>query len=107
MNQNSNTNLNQNPAFHGTAVSNTGSQDSGIEVIETAHSRAPKRRMMARPPTSSGQPNDGHMTSINSQARPLTDPANRPPLHNPHQNSLATPGTGFNLAQDGVSEHMP
>ena len=63
--------------------------------------------MMARPPTSSGQPNDGHMASINSQSRPLTGPADRPPLHNPHQHSLATPGSGFNLAQDGASEHMP
>ena len=42
-------------AFHDTKGSAGGSQDSGIEVIETAYSRAgARKRMMQRPPTSSG-----------------------------------------------------
>lgn len=84
--QNSNQNLNPNFAgFHGTVASGTGSQDSVIETIDNPYSRANKRRMMKRPPTQSGAPNDAHMQSVGSaqQQRPMTGPAaQRPPLKN-------------------------
>ena len=82
--QNSSSNLNPNvAAFHGTTAS-AASQDSGIETIDNPYSRAGKRRMMPRPPTQSGQPNEAHMQSVGSaqQKRPMTGPANRPPLKN-------------------------
>ena len=109
--QNSNSNLNPvNPGFQGTTVSGTGSQESGIEVIETAYSRANKRRMMARPPTQSGaSPNEQHQQSVNSamQGRPHTGPTSRPPLHNPQQHSLATPVSGgIPVVGDQTSEYM-
>ena len=65
--QNSNSNLNPHFAgFHGTTASGQGSQDSGVEAIENPYSRAGKRRMMGRPPTQSGIPNDAHMQSVGS-----------------------------------------
>lgn len=100
--QNSNSNLNPNFAgFHGTAASGTGSQDSGIETIENPYSRAGKRRMMPRPPTQSGQPNDAHMQSVGSQQqlRPMTGPG-RPPLKN-----ASSPLINQDLQSDYMNQH--
>jgi hypothetical protein len=85
--QDSNSGLNPHFApFQGTAVSGTGSQDSGIETIENPYSRANKRRMMPRPPTQSGVQNENHLQSVGSAhppQRPNTGPAaSRPPLNN-------------------------
>ncbi len=48
-----------NAQFQETKISGGGSQESGIEVIETAYSRTnAKKRIMQRPPTAGG-PQDG------------------------------------------------
>ena len=50
-----------NPTFQETKISNAGSVDSGIEVIDTAYSRTKKRVM--RPPSASG----GNQESTSNQ----------------------------------------
>ena len=69
-----------NLSFQGSNLSNAASQDSGIDVIETAFSRAkPQKRMMQRPPTASGgQAVDNTSTGLN-QNRPYTGPQNKKP----------------------------
>lgn len=66
------------------------SNDSGIDVIETAYSRAKtQKRMLARPPTASGAnaQDSQHSGGSNNMAisqmqqnRPHTGPQSRPPL---------------------------
>lgn len=75
-------NSGEKPSQNSGNKASAASQESGIEVIETAYSRTnAKKRMMARPPTADTQSNQ----------RPNTGPSSRPPLGTQPGNFVQTP----------------